>query len=163
MKKIVLFTVLAASLSFASGVKPIDNQLYKKECTSCHFGFQAGLLPARSWSKLMNNLENHFDTDASLDKKDRKLLVDYLVKNASDRAMNYKRSAKITNSIYKNSTPIRITKTPYFIRKHDELRANMIKQKEVGSLSNCIACHTTANKGIYSERAINIPNYGRWE
>ncbi len=163
MKNIVLGAILTVSVSFASGVKPVDNQLYKKECASCHFGFQPGLLPARSWVKLMNNLENHFGDDASLDKNDKKLLVDYLVKNSSDRAMNYKRSRKITSSIFGNSTPIRITKTPYFIRKHDELRVGMVKQKEVGSISNCIACHTTANKGIYSERAINIPNYGRWE
>jgi hypothetical protein len=26
-----------------------------------------------------------------------------------------------------------------------------------------MACHTKADKGSYSEREINIPNYGKWE
>jgi hypothetical protein len=52
---------------------------------------------------------------------------------------------------------------PYFIRKHREIPRRIIKQKEVKTLSNCTACHTTAEKGVYSERAIRIPNYGRWD
>jgi nitrate/TMAO reductase-like tetraheme cytochrome c subunit len=148
-------------MSFASGVKPVDNELYKNECASCHFAYQPGLLPARSWVKIMGNLQNHFKTDASLDKKDVETLTQYLVKNSSDHAMNYKRSRKITNSISKNETPMRITKVAYFERKHRELSRRMIDQKEVKSISNCTACHKTADKGVYSERYINVPNYGR--
>ena len=44
-----------------------------------------------------------------------------------------------------------------------EIRKNLITQKEVKGLFNCIACHTTADKGIYGERDIKIPNFGRWE
>ncbi|WP_458700103.1 diheme cytochrome c [Sulfurospirillum sp. 1307] len=161
MKRVICLFVLIVSMSFASGVKPVDNELYKNECASCHFAYQPGLLPARSWVKIMGNLQNHFKTDASLDKKDVETLTQYLVKNSSDHAMNYKRSRKITNSISKNETPMRITKVAYFERKHRELSRRMIDQKEVKSISNCTACHKTADKGVYSERYINVPNYGR--
>ena len=161
MKKVISSIVLIVSMSYASGVKPVDNQLYTNECASCHFAFQPGLLPARSWVKIMGNLQNHFKSDASLDKKGVETLTQYLVKNSSDHAMNYKRSRRMTNSISSNSTPMRITRVAYFERKHRGLSRDMIKQNEVKSISNCTACHRTAEKGIYSERYINVPNYGR--
>ena len=164
MKKLLISAVLLSSVVFAqSGVKPVDNELYLKECGSCHFAFQAGLLPERSWVKMMNNLENHFNTDATLAKEDYNTILTYLKENSSEKAMEYKRSRKITNSIRANETPLKITDVSYFIRKHNEIPTRMITQKEVGTLSNCMACHTTADKGIYSERAIKIPNYGRWD
>jgi len=163
MKKLILSTLVLATVVFASGVKPVDNQLYIKECGSCHFAFQAGLLPERSWVKMMNNLENHFNTDASLAKEDYNMILTYLKANSSEKAMEYKRSRKITNSIRANETPLKITEVAYFVNKHNRIPNKMITQKEVGTLSNCMACHTTADKGIYSERAIKIPNYGRWD
>jgi len=164
MKKLLVSVVLFSSVLFGqSGVKPVDNALYLKECGSCHFAFQAGLLPERSWIKMMNGLENHFDTDATLAKGDYDTLVKYLKANSSDNAMEYKRSRKMTNSIRYNETPLKITEVTYFKDKHDEIPLRLITQKEVGTISNCMACHTTADKGIYSERAIKIPNYGRWD
>ena len=52
-------------------IAPVDNALYKKECASCHFGYQPGLLPAQSWSYIMQNLEKHYGVDASIDEQDR--------------------------------------------------------------------------------------------
>ena len=77
--------------------------------------------------------------------------------------MEYKRSRRMTNSISFYDTPIKITEVRYFKDKHDEIPSRIINQKEVGTLSNCMACHTRAEKGSYSEREINIPNYGRWD
>ena len=162
MKRIILLSISVLSL-FALDVKPVTNETYKNECSACHFAYQPGLLPSNSWDKIMAKLENHFNTDASLDNADFKIIKDYLNENSAEKAMEYKRSRKIVNSIRKGDIPESISKTPYMIRKHDELRANMINQPEVKGLFNCVACHTTAQKGVYSERDINIPNYGRWE
>ncbi|WP_419766372.1 MAG: diheme cytochrome c [Arcobacter sp.] len=169
--KTVIFLTIISSCIFAdsyffggkAGVKPVDTQLYKTECGACHFAYQAGLLPSNSWNKMMNNLENHFNTDATLAKEDFEAIKDYLNKNSAEKAMQYKRSNRIVSSIRNNDIPESISKTPYMIRKHDELRPSMIKQDDVKGLFNCVACHTTANKGIYSERDIRIPNFGRWE
>ncbi len=151
MKKIALTLALGMGFAFAGSVAPVNNALYQKECASCHFGYQPALLNKTSWEKVMENLSDHFGTDASLGKVEQDQILDYLVSNAG--------SGKLTV----NNSSMRITESPKFIKEHREVPARLITQKEVGSLSNCSACHTLADKGNYSERAIKIPNYGRWE
>ena len=145
------------------GLAPVKNEFYKTECGSCHFAYQPGLLPERSWKKIMGNLENHFGTDASLDVKDNQTILNYLVENSAEKFTDYKRSRKINKSIPSSKTPIAISDTRYFKREHKGIPKRFITQKEVKSLSNCTACHTQAEKGKYGERGINIPNYGRWD
>ena len=145
------------------GVAPVKNPQYLEECGSCHFPYQPGLLPARSWTKLMADLENHFGENAEVATDDLNSLSSYLEKNAADHA-NYKRSKKVMRSLNPSDTPLRATKTPYLISKHDELSRKMgTDNSKVGSISNCEACHTRANTGSFSESDINIPGYGRWE
>lgn len=172
MKKTVIASLLIAvtltadsyyGVGMKRGVAPVTDEFYKNECASCHFAYQPGLLPEKSWRKLMGDLSNHFGTDASLEAADNQRILKYLVENSAEKSTQYKRSRKINDSIAKNETPIAVTKTRYFIREHREIPKRLIVQKEVKSLSNCMACHTSADKGIYSERAIKIPNYGRWE
>ena len=52
---------------------------------------------------------------------------------------------------------MRITGIPYIREKHHEIPMNVLKRESIGSLSNCIACHTTAEKGIYEEDNVIIP------
>ena len=168
MKKFIISITLITTVALAGGhnkpgVAPVENKLYLNECSACHFAYQPGLLPERSWRKLMANLDNHFDTDASVDAEDNKSLLDYLTKNAADNSTQFKRSRKINKKIKKDESPIAVTQTRYFQHEHKGIPKRFITQKEVRSLSNCMACHTTADRGIYSERAIDIPNYGRWD
>jgi Dihaem cytochrome c len=145
------------------GVAPVANPQYLEECGSCHFPYQPGLLPERSWSKLMTGLEDHFAENAELPLEDANSITDYLIKNAADHA-NYKRSKKIMKSLHPNQLPLRVSKTPYFIKKHNELSRKMVQDNpKVGSISNCKACHTKAEKGSFSEREILIPGFGAWE
>ncbi|XPV68626.1 MAG: diheme cytochrome c [Halarcobacter sp.] len=175
--KLLLLIALLLTASFADddnryinygnsskkGVAPVNNTLYLKECGSCHFAYQPGLLPENAWRKMMNNLENHFNTDASLFDEDFNTILNYLAENSAEKNMQYKRSSRIVNSLRGRPIPDSISLTPYMIDKHNEIRPSLIKQKEVKGLFNCMACHTTANRGIYSERDIRIPNYGRWD
>ncbi|MEJ2095303.1 MAG: cytochrome C, partial [Gammaproteobacteria bacterium] len=126
----------------APGVAPVENPQYLEECGSCHFPYQPGLLPERSWAKLMAGLGNHFGESAELPAEDAKNLTDYLVKNAADHA-NYKRSKKIMKSLRSGDTPLRVSETPYFIKKHDGLSRKMVQDNpKVGSFSKCGVCHT---------------------
>ena len=144
-------------------VAAVKNDTYKEECGSCHFAYQPGLLPARSWEKMMGNLENHFDENAELDKETQAQLTGYLATNAADDA-NYKRSKRIMASLGKNDAPLRVTETPYFIRKHDEIPQRMvIENPELGSFSKCAACHVNAEKGSYEDDEVRIPGVGKWE
>lgn len=144
-------------------VAPVDNLLYLEECGACHFAYQPGLLPARSWSKMMATLDNHFGENAELPEDTAKALEAYLLANSADDAP-YKRSRRIFKSIASSDAPLRISETPYFVKEHDELSAKMVQDNpEVGSLSKCNACHTQAEKGSYEENEILIPGYGPWE
>ena len=161
---LIFSTIFADSYGYKkSGVAPVTYKLYINECSACHFAYQPGLLPSNAWNKMMSNLENHFGTDASLDDTDLKTLTKYLNDNSAEKFMNYKRSSRIVKSIRGGKIPDSISQTPYMIKKHDEIRPSLITQKEVKGIFNCVACHTSADKGIYSERDINIPNFGRWE
>ena len=171
MKKVVFASLLVVGSLMADGsflggkkdVAPVTDDFYIKECASCHFAYQPGLLPSRSWKKVMENLNDHFGTDASLEPEDKKKILKYLVDNSAEKFTNYKRSKKINDSIPAVETPVAITKTGYFIKEHKGIKPKLIEQKDVKSLANCMACHTKADKGSYSEREINIPNYGKWE
>ena len=169
MKYLIFLTIFLNSLfaeSYSSGrtdVAPVNNQLYIKECGSCHFPYQPGLLPSNSWKKMMVNLDKHFETDATLAPEDFVTLSKYLNDNSAEKNMQYKRSNRIVSSLLPGQVADSISTTPYMVQKHREIRKDLITQPDVKGLFNCMACHTTADKGIYSERAINIPNFGRWE
>jgi hypothetical protein len=142
-------------------VAPVNNDLYKKECGSCHFAYQPGLLPVRSWRKIMNTLEDHFGDNAELASDDQKIITDYLVATAAGDA-GYKASMKILQSVNANDTPVAISKTRYFVSKHDEVPVRMVLDNpQVKSFAHCARCHTKADNGSYNEREVKIPGYGR--
>ncbi len=147
--------------SRAPDVRPVDNPLYKAECGSCHFAYQPGFLPARSWKRLMGGLADHFGDNAELGAVDRKVIEEYLLANSADQASE-RRSQKFMRSIA-DTTPLRITEVRAFRREHDEVPQRVIKNAKIGSLSNCAACHRRAEAGSYAEREIRIPGLGRWE
>ena len=145
------------------GVAPVTSPTYKEECSSCHMAYPPGLLPARSWKKIMAGLENHFGDNAELDLETSKNISKFLVSNSADDSI-YRRSRKIMRSLNDKDVPLRISKTPYIISKHDEIPDKLIKNnKRVKSLGNCSACHNKAEQGLFSEHGINIPGYGRWD
>lgn len=137
-------------------VEQIKNTLYLKECGVCHFAYHPELLPKRSWEKVMNTLDSHFGDNASLEEPARTELLNYLLKNAAENS-SVKVSKKIMASIKNAETPIRISDTKYFQNKHRKIKPEVFKRKAVGSRSNCIACHTTADTGDYEEERVNIP------
>ena len=165
MKRLVILSLTACCL-FAGKmdvtIKPVDNTIYEKECGSCHFAYQAGLLPSNSWNKMMSNLSDHFGDDASVDEKTFQTLVGYLNENSAEKSMNYKRSRKIVENL-NGTIPESISTMPYMKKKHRDIKEHLITQKEVKGLFNCTACHQNAKKGIFSDDDVKIPNYGKWE
>ncbi|MDH5485182.1 MAG: diheme cytochrome c [Gammaproteobacteria bacterium] len=149
--------------SFRLDVAPVTDPLYQEECGACHFAYQPGLLPERSWQKMMTQLDDHFGDNAELVEAKRQQIEAYLGTNAADHA-NYKRSKGFARSIKADEIVLRITDTLYFKRKHDEVPARLVTgNKDVGSYSHCAACHTDAAKGSYNEHEVRIPGVGRWD
>jgi mono/diheme cytochrome c family protein len=143
---------------------PVENKLYKQECGACHFAYQPGLLPGKSWQKLLTHeaLLDHFGEDADLDQESLKEIYDYALANAAEKSY-HKRSRKIAISTAEGEPPLRITEVRYIKRKHHEIPDKMIRgNKKVKSLSNCNACHTQAADGVFDEDTVSIPNYPKY-
>jgi len=112
-------------------------------------------LPSGSWEKVLAGLEDHFGEMLDLDPGARKIVTEYLKANAAEHS-SAKRAVKIMRSL-RNRTPLRITEIPYIREKHDEVSPKVLKRESIGSLSNCPACHTTAERGIYEDDYVATP------
>lgn len=146
-----------------TGVAMVKNKLYNTECSACHFAYQPGFLPERSWVRIMSSLGNHFGDNAKLDEASRTAIENYLRGHAADVLPN-RFSRSILRSLREDATPLRISETAYFVRKHDEVPARMVKNNpKVRSFSNCATCHGGADKGSFNEDSVRIPGFGSWE
>jgi len=149
------------TFSHTSGVAPVKNKQYIEECGSCHFAYQPGLLPEKSWDKLLTSqaLHDHFGEVADLDKDTLESLRQYVLANSADKSY-YKIARKISAATEDSEAPLRITEVRYIKRKHHRIPEKMIKDnKDVKSLSYCNACHTKADDGIFKEDTVSIPNF----
>jgi len=136
---------------------PVSHTTTKNECAACHMAYPAGLLPARSWKRMMGELDRHFGEDASLTAQEVEQIARYLVDNAADSPQANRMINRIATGIAPGSTPQRFTETAYFGYLHDEMSASVWKRKGIASKSNCVACHTKAEQGSFVEREIRIP------
>lgn len=162
MKYLLLIPALfVAGLAHADGhsnlVPATSNPKWQSECGACHLAYPPSLLPERSWRKMMSGLESHFGQDASLDAATAKEITDFLVNNAADRVWS-KRASKVMRYLDAGETPLRISETRWFVRKHDEVSPRVWKRPKIGSAANCAACHPDAERGNYSEHGIRIPS-----
>lgn len=146
-----------------SDIAAITNPAYIEECGSCHLAYPPGLLPARSWSKIMTDLDSHFGDNAELESETAQSISQFLLTYSADQS-DYRLSRKFNQSIKNADIPTRITDIPYFIHEHDEIPERMVSANpQVRSLSQCNACHTGADQGVFNEDNVNIPGYGRWD
>jgi hypothetical protein len=151
--------LLALSATASSAQQPVPRtpeQAWRAECASCHMAYPPGYLPERSWRRLLSGLDKHFGEDASLDAAALKAVTQYLLENSAERSSE-RRASRFLRSIPAGAAPLRITETGYFIRKHDEVAPDDWKRPKVGGPSNCVACHSGAEKGDFSERNVRIP------
>ncbi len=133
-----------------------ENSAFVAECGSCHTLYPPSLLPRASWSKMMDNLEDHFGEDASLDEATRVSIKEYLMKNSAESST--KESAfYILESIKGNQDIIAITQTPYWKKRHAEIDKNIFSRNEIKSKANCKACHCDIEKGMIEDMNIKIP------
>ncbi len=149
-----LALVCAAALAWPARADAPDPALpapvpVQQECAACHVVFPPGLLPEASWRRLMGSLGTHFGTDASLDAATRQALTAWLVANAGTYEKLRRQPAPPPDN--------RITRSPWFLREHREVRAATWALPAVKSAANCAACHTQADQGDFSERRLRIP------
>lgn len=119
---------------------------YKQECAACHQAYPPGFLPGPSWARMMNGLDKHYGTDASLDATTVRQINGWLQANAG----TYKR-------VNEQPPEDRITRSAWFERKHRKIDPLVWKHTAVKSAANCMACHTGADKGNYDDDSITFP------
>lgn len=133
------------------------NPAYQEECGGCHLAYPPGLLPAQSWTVIMSGLDEHFEENAELPEDTRLEILNYLGKHAAQAGDKVLRGSR-------DEALARITELPYFVRKHDEIPEQRVKNNPgIGSFSNCGSCHQNAVQGDFDEDRIIIPGYGRWD
>ena len=146
------------NILIASKYHPIDykiqNELFVKECGSCHTLYPPTLLPKKSWELIMSDLENHFGDDASISEDSNKEILDFLVKNSAETS-TMKPGFKFLNSI-RNQDIIAMTKTTYWEKTHKEIPKELFEHSEIKSKANCKACHSDIEKGLIEKE--NIKN-----
>lgn len=137
-------------------VAAVSHSVYAGTCGACHFAYQPGLLPSGSWAKILNSLPDHFGEIIEIDPESAKSITEYLRGSAANHS-----SAKLSRKIMKSTggqTPTRITLVPYVIKAHHDIHSNAFERGSIRSFSNCTACHVSAEKGIYDDDDVSIPN-----
>ena len=97
------------------------------------------------------------ERQSRLDPESEKIIsAEYLKANAAEYS-----SAKTVCKDYEKHRKSNTTtdhRDPHiFSKNHHEISQDVIKRESIGSLSNCLACHTTAEKGIYDDDNVKIP------
>lgn len=154
-------------LASRADVVPVANAAYGEECSACHLAYQPGLLPALAWTQVMDPaaLGDHYGDDASLTETLRTEIASYLTAHSADQASAPRsRAFAVGFDAHAGTGLPRITETRYFKRKHRGVPASLVTgNPEVGSFSQCPACHRGAAKGIYNDSQIDIPGHSPWE
>jgi hypothetical protein len=140
---------------YGSYLKPVNNPTYEAKCGECHFPYQPELLPSASWMRILDRLNDHFGEEVKVGPASL-IIISYYLKSNGAEYSQAELSLKIMLSLGSH-VPMRITDTPYIRAKHHELNPGFLKRESIGSLSNCIACHTSAEKGIYEDDYFKMP------
>ena len=161
-----VISLLAFSLPSPSGeargdgggeaLPKLTHKNWQQECASCHIAYAPAFLPKASWRRVMGGLDQHFGENASLDPVTQADILRFLEANAADSGTSQMGNRVMRNMGAKDA-PMRITETPWFVRKHDEVSRAVWLRNSVGSAANCAACHRQAEQGAFDEDLVRIP------
>jgi hypothetical protein len=157
---VLTFGVYGVVVNAAAGeTNPyVRNSEYIEECGACHLAYPPGLLPAKSWERLMQGLADHFGENAELSDEVSTRIADYLQKYALEAGQQSRMSQFLRN--LPDDPPLRITVLPGFIAAHSDIPKQLgVETLKEGFLSPCADCHRTAASGIFDKELLH-PGYG---
>ncbi|RIK96715.1 MAG: cytochrome C [Burkholderiales bacterium] len=144
---LLLLSLLALSAHAGRrGMPPDVPAVYAKECGACHLAYPPGTLPAASWRRIVDGLERHYGTDASLDDASTARIDEWLQRYAG----TWKR-------VREAPPQDRITRSAWFERKHRKVDAAVWRHASVRSAANCGACHAGAERGHFDDDDLRVP------
>jgi cytochrome b len=142
-------------VKFIGAVLPDDPQ-WRSECGSCHLPYHPNLLPSRSWKAILAGQAQHFGSDLAIDANTSAALLAYATLNSADSGQT-EASYKITRSLKPEAVPLRISETPYWVKKHRNITPAQWQSAAIKSKANCTACHLDADEGTFLDAAMHIP------
>ncbi len=165
---VILFVyILSAGIGLIPGKEAFESQFtgqplpmldaWEEECGSCHLAYHPSLLPARSWKELLKKQNEHFGEELLLDEDVVKQLSDFAVANSAELGVT-EASRKIMSWNKPNLTPLKITETRYWRRKHLEIADEVWQQSNVNGKAQCDACHSDARQGWFEDSKMTIPD-----
>ena len=144
---LLCLAALSSAQARERNLLPLDRpQAYTQECAACHTAYPPGLLPAASWQRVMNGLDTHYGTDASLAPATRQQIAGWLQAHAGSG----RRASEAPPQD-------RITRSAWFVREHRKVDAAVWDHASVGSAANCGACHASADQGNYDDDELRWP------
>ncbi len=147
VRTLIAAAFLSITTSWADNYKGLTSPaVYTQECGSCHLAFPPNLLPKASWQRVMNGLDKHYGSDASLDAATQKQIDTWL--------QTYGGQGKRARE---EPPQDRITRSVWFERKHREVSAATFKRASIKSPANCTACHRDAAQGDFDDDRVRIP------
>ena len=163
---ILLLYMLSAGIGLIPGKEVFESQFtgqplatldaWEEECANCHLAYHPSLLPARSWAALLKNQNDHFGEDLMIDSDVIRELTDFAIANSAEHGAT-EAARKIMDRENPDVTPLRITETRYWIRKHHEIEDKVWQQSNVNGKAQCDACHSDAVQGWFEDSKMTIP------
>jgi hypothetical protein len=130
------------------GTKLADNAQWREECGSCHVAFHPNLLPSRSWSALMTGQAVHFGSDLALDASTSAAILTFLSANSADDHPT-EASFKITRLLKETETPLRITETAYWVKKHRNITPHSGSQRQLRARPTVSPATWTPSRALF--------------
>jgi len=129
---------------------------WNEECGECHLAYHPTLLPARSWKALLDHQADHFGDDLSLDEDTIDELWQFARKYSAESHLT-EPAWKIDEMTPATQTPLRITETNYWRKKHREIDDKYWKHSKIAGKDDCGGCHLDAKEGTFEDAAMRLP------
>jgi cytochrome b len=130
-------------------------QPWTKECGSCHLAYPMALLPARSWTRMLEEQDRHFGEDLGLS---REAIARLLAASPGD-STSWASSA-LSGSVPAGESPQRLTELPLWRHMHERVPPERFKPPNAAGAHECDACHRDAASGIFHPRMIQSTKPG---
>ncbi len=135
-----------------------QHRVYATDCGTCHKPYPAYLLTEKSWSRLMDGLNEHFNeriTEHNISTPARSSIRNYLSSHSAEHSTR-EAAFKMSRSIGDNA-PISTSKIAFWRETHAAIDPSVYKRPSIKSRANCAACHIDFEFGVLDDNKILIP------
>lgn len=132
----------------ASEPYPEADPTWSAECGDCHLPYPPDLLPARSWTRMIDGSADHFGEDLALAPETRSTIRGWLEARAAERDAT-EHAWRIHRSVPEDLAPQRITELDWWTRAHAAVPVEAFEEPAVGTRGRCQACHPDAARGAF--------------